>query len=439
MNLSTKRLWCYDCKREVCLDTKLSGNTDSDPETETCPLRSMDSGHGSYSTLRTNTPDRIFPFERTIGLNVGMGGDASESSDADESADFSVDKPSGLVGLQNIGNTCYMNAALQALSNTEPLTKFFLECALAVQLLSDGRKPGLSRTYQSLMRDIWVKKNGGYVTPSGILYGIRSVHAMFRGYHQHDTQEFLRNFMDQLHEELKQMAAPEPATSTSDSDTFSLAMDEPALSSSYDSSEGEYETCDSGVSERSSLSDDTERERPTTSAKRRLSRCGSPNRRQRQRIQSTVIDSQPSTSSSLNASKRQIKFRSIISDIFDGKLLSSVQCLTCDRVSSRVETFQDLSLPIPSRDHLVLLHGRPTGPGSTCSEAVLPVQDGWVSWILAWLRSWFYGPTVTLHDCLAAFFSTDELKGDNMYSCEKCNKLRNGIKFSKVKLLFIRR
>lgn len=146
-----------------------------------------------------------------------------------------------------------------------------------------------------------------------------------------------------------------------------------------------------------------------------------------------VLDSQPSTNlSSPPCSKKPPKYRSIISDIFDGKLLSSVQCLTCNRISSRIETFQDLSLPIPSRDHLVVLHGRNTAPTSTCSEAVLPVQDGWVSWILAWLKSWFYGPTVTLHDCLAAFFSTDELKGDNMYSCEKCNKLRNGIKFSKV-------
>jgi hypothetical protein len=38
------------------------------------------------------------------------------------------------------------------------------------------------------------------------------------------------------------------------------------------------------------------------------------------------------------------------------------------------------------------------------------------------LCSWLWGPTITLQDCLAAFFSEDELKGDNMYSCEKCKK-----------------
>ncbi|ESO98933.1 hypothetical protein LOTGIDRAFT_113814, partial [Lottia gigantea] len=46
--------------------------------------------------------------------------------------------------------------------------------------------------------------------------------------------------------------------------------------------------------------------------------------------------------------------------------------------------------------------------------------------------SFFTGPTISLQDCLAAFFSADELKGDNMYSCEKCKKLRNGLKYSKV-------
>lgn len=107
---------------------------------------------------------------------------------------------------------------------------------------------------------------------------------MFRGYHQHDTQEFLRNFMDQLHEELKQICPPELLI---DVDSYNLTMDESAMNSSFESSEGEYETCDSGVSERSSLSDETER--PTSITKRRLTRSISPCHRLRPHFQNNSI------------------------------------------------------------------------------------------------------------------------------------------------------
>lgn len=34
----------------------------------------------------------------------------------------------GLVGLENLGNTCYMNSGLQCLSNIKELTCYFLSC-----------------------------------------------------------------------------------------------------------------------------------------------------------------------------------------------------------------------------------------------------------------------------------------------------------------------
>lgn len=68
-----------------------------------------------------------------------------------------------------------MNSALQALSNTPPLTNYFLDCGAGVRLASEGRKPGLSRAYLRLIREMWHRKTGGYVVPSCILYGIRNV------------------------------------------------------------------------------------------------------------------------------------------------------------------------------------------------------------------------------------------------------------------------
>lgn len=70
-----------------------------------------------------------------------------------------------------------MNAALQALSNTPPLTKYFLNCGAAVLACQDpGKKPPtLSRSYWRLMQELWHRKRLGYVAPTGILYGIRNV------------------------------------------------------------------------------------------------------------------------------------------------------------------------------------------------------------------------------------------------------------------------
>ncbi|KAG7300923.1 hypothetical protein JYU34_015272 [Plutella xylostella] len=361
-----------------------------------------------------------------------------------------------------------------------PLAGYFLHCAPAVALLAGDKKPGLSRAYQKLIKEMWSRKTRGYVVPSGILYGIRNVHGMFRGYQQHDTQEFLRCFLDQLHEELKEpvyddashdklntedgdhtvtknvhMRRRAASSGASDAPLFArMRRKSPAPSSYSERTDGYFRvhsTSESGAAPRAATrhrrsasfagtqqasyythvaNGEKEHSRVDIGSESSLS-CSS-DAEERYETCSSASDSQLPHTKELpgcGGDGGGARYRSVVSDVFDGKLLSSVQCLICNRVSTRVETFQDLSLPIPSREHLSVLRAQ---QHALATQMTAPEHDSWLWWVLGWLRSWFYGPVVSLQDCLAAFFSADELKGDNMYSCSRCSKLRNGVKISRL-------
>ncbi|KAI2667324.1 Ubiquitin carboxyl-terminal hydrolase 33 [Labeo rohita] len=491
VNLTTLRVWCYACTKEVFLERKLG------------PHAQLPSAVKPISPVQTPSPDPKAPGSPT-SLRVPPAGPCDDLDMETEEEDEL--RARGLTGLKNIGNTCYMNAALQALSNCPPLTQFFLDCG---GLVKTDKKPALCKSYQKLVTDLWHKNRNSYVVPTNLFQGIKAVNPMFRGYSQQDSQEFLRCLMDQLHEELKE-PIPEP-----EDPNQAVAMDEGPEEDNHSQSD-DFQSCEScGSSDRADNEgprvpedineaemliseqnqnnrdwqkeknlinnlyragshgdldkdvDTTNESRPIISTQGAIKAQGrNSDSNPEIQVSSTIrphspggnegvtsrLSSSPPKSSmwpNLSSthkkvpsftppkSKRQRKYRSIISEVFDGTIVSSVQCLTCDRVSVTLENFQDISLPIPGKEDLAKLHSSSHQTAlvkaGSCGEAYAP--QGWIAFVMEYIKSWFWGPVVTLQDCLAAFFARDELKGDNMYSCEKCKKLRNGVKFCKVQSL----
>jgi len=78
-----------------------------------------------------------------------------------------------ITGLKNIGNTCYMNAALQALCNIPQLREYFIQSYFVTS--PDEKKNFLSRSFHRLIEDMCERSGKSFLVPSGILQGIKTV------------------------------------------------------------------------------------------------------------------------------------------------------------------------------------------------------------------------------------------------------------------------
>uniref|UniRef100_A0A8C8EHZ6 Ubiquitin carboxyl-terminal hydrolase n=1 Tax=Oncorhynchus tshawytscha TaxID=74940 RepID=A0A8C8EHZ6_ONCTS len=113
----------------------------------------------------------------------------------------------GLCGLSNLGNTCFMNSALQCLSNVPPLTEYFLKDKYNDELNEDnplGMKLEIAKAYAEITKQSWSGKYS-YVTPRPFKTQVGCFAPQFSGYQQQDSHELLAFLLDGLHEDLNRI------------------------------------------------------------------------------------------------------------------------------------------------------------------------------------------------------------------------------------------
>jgi len=284
MQLSSKAVHCYTCKDYVINDTRrggvLEGLRRSLDETTTgivsssctrrgTPLRSAVNMYSSSSQGQGIDPLRFTRFKskgrakrldklqsardrwdrfqmhtalRNWQANRLQAGTprSSKSSPVPPSPLFPVTPgapmpqlPRGKTGLRNIGNTCYMNAVVQALGHVKSFRDCFytafrqvptplevnglslqrihsLDCAKALKQKKapDSAKAEswlLCREIHSLLRVLWSGRFA-VVTPNSLLSSVWHVDTKFRGFSQHDAEEFYLSLLHRLNVELHLLA-----------------------------------------------------------------------------------------------------------------------------------------------------------------------------------------------------------------------------------------
>lgn len=115
----------------------------------------------------------------------------------------------GACGLQNLGNTCFINSTLQALSSTIPLREYFRSGDFRQEVSSSplSMSGRLAECFADMLKSMWAGDHS-VLSPNKLKQLVGEKRPEFNGYHQHDAQEFLTFLLDGLHEEVNKATYP---------------------------------------------------------------------------------------------------------------------------------------------------------------------------------------------------------------------------------------
>jgi ubiquitin C-terminal hydrolase len=120
------------------------------------------------------------------------------------------DSKKGVVGLRNLGLTCYANATLQALRHVPKIPWIFTEGRYDTLMRKDAKgrralQQEVSRSFADMIHQQETGSFPGVMRPAGFWSSMRScvndsVYEHFAGTAQHDAHEFLMFMLETLHE-----------------------------------------------------------------------------------------------------------------------------------------------------------------------------------------------------------------------------------------------
>ncbi|CAA19303.1 CSN-associated deubiquitinating enzyme Ubp12 [Schizosaccharomyces pombe] len=148
--------------------------------------------------------NETWPVDRALRLQFLIQQRNNQSSNEEQKQEKRVP---GTCGLSNLGNTCYMNSALQCLTHTRELRDFFTSDEWKNQVNESnplGMGGQVASIFASLIKSLYSPEHSSFA-PRQFKATIGKFNHSFLGYGQQDSQEFLAFLLDGLHEDLNRI------------------------------------------------------------------------------------------------------------------------------------------------------------------------------------------------------------------------------------------
>lgn len=165
-------------------------------------------------TVTSQKPKRnVSEYQNSIGQrNIYSREKDTRSQALNPSLNFSW------IGLENIGNTWYLNVILQCLFHLKEFNKIF-ENDSYKRMLNSSQSTSMCTEYATLLSKLketpastpsksrfnWKSRIQDYVSTKDFKYELWKANPSFRGYDQHDAHEFWTTLLDLMSKELNRV------------------------------------------------------------------------------------------------------------------------------------------------------------------------------------------------------------------------------------------